>query len=410
MPLRPPSPAEDPGWTSWVNLRVLTFLRFRSPAAAAALDADLPRFADRHASADIPPPAHARIRLKLEPLLAMHLRNPKDEATVASIGLVGLLTLLLAAVNYVNLATASAGLRAKEVAVRKVLGASGPALVAQFMGEAVITAAAGALGASASARSPCRWSTPRAGSRSGIDYFGADGVAPVLLLVTVIVGFGAGVWPALVLSRFRPAAVLASARAPGGGRAGGRLREALVVLQFAVAIAFTIATGVILAQTRYLRQADLGFQRDGLIVVNSFDDAELTGAQRASLLEAWRALPGVRGATEADIAPGRRQHAATAMRPGAPGDREGPGLDYVHAGPGFFETYGAHLIAGRLPDRAHGGDFAPPELDVTALETSTAPRAWSSTRAPCASSASQVPRPPSASGSSTCSTTWPSAR
>ena len=167
VPLRPPPPAEDPGWTSWVNLRLSTYLRFRSPAAAAALDADLPRFADRHASpVDVPPPAHARIRLKLEPLLDIHLRNPKDEATVASIGLVGLLTLLLAAVNYVNLATASAGLRAKEVAVRKVLGASGPALVAQFMGEAVITAAAGALGVSASARSPCLWSTPRAGSRS----------------------------------------------------------------------------------------------------------------------------------------------------------------------------------------------------------------------------------------------------
>ena len=197
---------------------------------------------------------------------------------------------------------------------------------------------------------------------------------PVLLLVTVIVGFGAGVWPALVLSRFRPAAVLASARSPGGGRAGGRLREALVVLQFAVAIAFTIATGVILAQTRYLRQADLGYQRDGLIVVNAFDDAQLTGAQRASLLEAWRALPGVVGATEADIAPGddNSRTADETRRAGTTG--EGPGLDYVHAGPGFFETYGAHLIAGRLPDRARGGDFAPPELDVTARETSSAPQ------------------------------------
>ena len=374
VPLRAPSPTEDPGWSSWVTLRMSTYLRFKSPAAAAALDADLPRFADRHASADIPPPAHTRVRLALEPLLDMHLRNPKDEATVAAIGLVGLLTLLLAAVNYVNLATAGAGLRAKEVAVRKVLGASGSALVAQYMGEALITAAAGAL----VGLGLCEIAVPLVNATGGLSlriaYFGADGVAPVLLLVTVIIGFGAGIWPALVLSRFRPAAVLASARTPGGGRAGGRLREALVVLQFAVAIAFTIATGVILAQTRYLRQADLGYQRDGLIVVKSFESDQLTAAQRASLLEAWRALPGVRGAAQADIAPGddSSRWAYETRRAGTTG--EGPGIDYVHVGPGFFETYGARLIAGRLADPAHGGDFTPPELVGAPLMTSTAPQ------------------------------------
>ena len=112
-----------------------------------------------------------------------------------------------------------------------------------------------------------------------------------------MIALGAGVYPALVLSRFQSAAVLASSRTPGGGRAGSRVREGLVLAQFAIAIAFTVATGVIVAQTDYLRHADLGFKRDGLIVVRNFDNAEITDAQRAGLLDAWRAIAGGGGAT-----------------------------------------------------------------------------------------------------------------
>jgi putative ABC transport system permease protein len=157
--------------------------------------------------------------------------------------------------------------------------------------------------------------------------------------------------------------VLASAKTPGGGRVGARVREGLVVLQFAVAIAFTIATAVIVTQTNYIRRADLGFRRDGLIVVNSLDDSEITTAQRASLMTAWRALPGVVGAAKSDIAPGF-QHSTDweyIKRPGQTGD--GPTIGEVSVGPGFYQTYGAHLVAGRLPDVAHGDDYILPKPD-----------------------------------------------
>ncbi|WP_447415093.1 hypothetical protein, partial [Clostridium perfringens] len=75
-----------------------------------------------------------------------------------------------------------------------------------------------------------------------IRYLGAGSILPPLIVMVFVVGAVAGLYPALVLTRFRPAAVLASARAPGGGRAGARLRAALVVGQFAIAIAFGIST------------------------------------------------------------------------------------------------------------------------------------------------------------------------
>jgi putative ABC transport system permease protein len=144
------------------------------------------------------------------------------------------------------------------------------------------------------------------------------------------------------------------------------------VAQFAVAIAFTIATGVIVSETHYLRHADIGLKRDGLIVVNSFDDAQVTPAQQASLLASWRALPGVVDATEADIAPGvdDSRNRVGFTRPGQ--NRDPINLDWVRTGPDFFKTYGARLIAGRWLDTAHGGDYRPaPSAAAPRSETSS---------------------------------------
>jgi len=347
-------------WAHWGSEQLSTYLRFDTPAQAAALDADLDHFVDRHAAHDLTPPAHEHLRLRTQPLVTLHLLQPKDAAVIAALGVVGLLTLILAGMNYVNLATARAGLRAREVALRKVMGATGGALVTQFMAEALATVVLAVLIGLAL----CELTLPLINAAGGLalklDYFGPDGAVAPVLVALLLVGVGAGVYPALILSRFQPAAVLASARTPGGGRVGARVREALVVAQFAIAIAFTIGTGVIVSQTLYLRHADIGFQRDGLIVVNSFDDSDVTATQRTALLAAWRALPGVTHVTAADIAPGNQDStsASNFKRPGTPGD--GPSVNFVECRPEFFETYGARLIAGRFLDRNHGGDDAPP--------------------------------------------------
>jgi putative ABC transport system permease protein len=361
VPLRVPTPEQNPRWRHWGALDTSTYLRLASPADARALEGELDHFTDRHARPGMPRPLHTLIGLRLSPLLAMHLIVPPALAIVTALSVVGTLTLLLAAVNYVNLATARAALRAREVALRKVLGATGPGLIAQFMAESVATAALGTLVGVAL----CELSLPLLNAAIGVtlklDYFGDPGLDGMILAVIAVVGCGAGIYPALVLSRFQPAAVLASARSPGGGRAAGRLREGLVILQFSIAIAFTISTAVIASQSQYVHKADLGFRRDGLIEVSSFPHPGLTQAQRSSLLTAWRALPGIVGATQSDSTPGDPDApVSTYTRPGVPGD--GQLVHDVTIGPDFFKTYGARLLAGRLPDQRHGADFpfAPP--------------------------------------------------
>ena len=357
VPFTPEMAATTKGWRYWNSVALSAYLRFDRPEQARALQADLDNFIDRHAAADVtPPPPHKQLRLQLQPLEAVHLKDPADVATIAALGGVGVLTLLLAALNYINLATARTGLRAREVALRKTLGATQPVLIAQFMGEAIATALLAAL----IGLVLCELALPLVNAAGGltlkIDYLGPHSVLPMVLAAVIIAGFGAGVFPALVLSRFRPAAVLASARTPGGGRLGGRVREGLVLVQFAIAIAFTVATAVIVTQTNYVRKADLGFRRDGLIVVNAFDNGDITDAQRASLLAAWRALPGVQSVTASTVAPGNGDHVNTGnvKRPGMSG--KGPLLHVVTTESDFFTTYGAHLRAGRFLDRGHGGD------------------------------------------------------
>jgi putative ABC transport system permease protein len=366
LPLKPPTREENPWWSHWGSASIPTYLRFETADQAQALNSQLDSFTDRHGLHDMGRDAHKLMRLRVHPLTFMHMHSgrdlsDKDAATVAALGVVGLLTLLLAAVNYVNLATARAALRAREVAVRKVMGATGTALIVQFMAEAFCTAAMGALLGVAL----CELALPLVNAAGGLslklDYVQDPALLLAILLTVAVIGLGAGAYPALVLSRFQPAAVLASAKTPGGGRAGARVREALVALQFAVAITFTIATGVIVSQTHYVRRADLGFRRQGLIVVDSFDGAEVTAAERSSLLAAWRALPGVISATAGDIAPGFQDTANynDYRVPGRLGDITE--ISDVEFSPGFFQTYGARLLAGRLPDLAHTSDFILPE-------------------------------------------------
>ncbi|MDJ0275264.1 ABC transporter permease [Sphingomonas sp. 2R-10] len=357
IPIRQPPPAGQALWRNLGAPSLETWLRFDTPDAARAFARKLPGFVDRH-GADLGKAPSDTLRLPLTPIADMHLApvgkgQDSRRLTVATLGIVGMLTLLIAIVNYVNLATARAGLRAREVAMRKVLGADRAALVRQFLGEAMLMVGVAALIGGILAE----LGLPLVNAAGGLSLSMPYGVVvPGLVALTIVVGLLAGFYPALLLSRFPAASVLASSRTPGGGRAGTRTREALVVFQFALAIAFMIGTAVLFAQMHHVRQTDLGFDREGLIVVPAMTDSGLTPADRASLMAAFREMPNVTKVTAATIAAGGSfSHAAVNMPvPGRPGD--GPTLRMIEVGPDFFDTYGMRLLAGRVFDPRYGGD------------------------------------------------------
>ncbi|WP_242098621.1 ABC transporter permease [Sphingomonas sp. CROZ-RG-20F-R02-07] len=345
-------------WYHWGSTSLYTFLRFNTPEAARAFQRQMPAFIARRGTHDMGRDVVDKMGLPLLPWADAHLQ-PQGQAsaakkmTIVTLGMVGVLTLLIAIVNYINLATARAGLRAREVAMRKVLGADQGTLIRQFLGEAVLTVALAALVGLILAETGLPMVNAAGGLSLAVPY---TIVVPALAALVLIVGIMAGLYPAVLLARFPAAAVLASARTPGGGRTGTRTREALVVFQFALAIAFIIGTSVLVAQTRHVRSTDLGFRRDGLLVIPALGDDSLDKGRQLALLAALKRLPGVEAVTTANTAVGNigNNNFDNVDVPGRP--KPGPSLRSIEVGRDFFDTYGARLIAGRVFDDAHPGD------------------------------------------------------
>lgn len=219
-------------WTHWGSTSLSTYLRFDTPAAAQAFEHKMPAFVERHGVRDMGPKPSESIGLAMYPLARVHLTNDIGDGqrqTVVTLGIVGVLTLLIALVNYVNLATARAGCARGRSRCVKCWGQSQRAR-SPVPGRSRADRRGGGAG----------WIDPgRAGAAAGqcggglsltIPY---QIVVPALVVLAIVTGIAAGFYPAVMLARFPTAAVLASSRAPGGGRAGTRTREALVVFNSA---------------------------------------------------------------------------------------------------------------------------------------------------------------------------------
>ena len=339
-------------WHHWGSTSLETFLRFDSPHQAANLEAQLDAFVNRRGgTVNGGQPRTTVMTQRLIPFPERHLWDPKNKAAVVTLGLVGILAFIIAAINFVNLATARAGMRAREVAVRRTLGATQGSLRLQFLGEALITTLL-ALIAGLSLVELC---LPLINASCGTDL--ALEYKPYLaglLGAVLIMGLISGIYPAFVLSAFKPAQILASSRSPSGGKLGMRVREALVILQFATVIVFFIMTVGFIRQLGHMKNADLGFPRDGLMVVPSTYDKAVTSDMLRNILAAFRATPGVVAVTSSDAAPGDDNESdwQDVWVPGK--DVQKINLQYAETGPDFFQTYGARLLAGRFLDQSHG--------------------------------------------------------
>ena len=339
--------------SQWSSSMLFTYIRLGSPADAAALQAAMPGFVNRRVTGEVPTPAGQYLGFRLRPLTTLNFadahtsdafRTGADPLFVGALGAMGVAALLIAVVNYISLATAHAGLRAREVAMRKVVGATRKALVVQFVAEALAVALAAGLVAGALIELSMPAVSAILGETIRVRYFGPEGVAPPLLGLSLVVGLASGIYPALVLANYRPAAVLASARTPGGGRRGARVREVLALGQFAAAICLMICTAVIFAQIRFVHRADIGFRRDGLIIVQMGD--QQVAKDKRALLQAFRGLPGVVSATASSRWPATDHSASTNVKL-VSNPREEPTLMLEWIGPDYARTYGLTLLAGR---------------------------------------------------------------
>ena len=291
-----------------------------------------------------------RFKFHLTPLTDVHLTSGRwkgnekpsgSRVTLYGVGIIGLMILFAACFNFMNLATAQASMRAREIALRKTHGARRGQVVVQFLGEAVLTALLSLVVALALVEILQPAFERLLQHRVAIHYDAAW--VSSLVLIAVTAGLVSGIYPALVLSDVRPSMIL---RNSGAGRAGSaRLQAALVVLQFAVSIGLGIAVIVVFSQINFARNLDLGFRKDNLLVVAGNGLINLEG--RESFVQRLRTNPAILDVATADAVPFGAYGLGllSAQVPGRSGE---VALNQLVIGAHTAQILGMRLIAGRL--------------------------------------------------------------
>ena len=218
----------------------------------------------------------------VQPLTDIHLTSNlkwelepnSDKLYVYVFTVIGIFILLIAGINYVNLATAKASVRAKEIGVRKVTGALRSSLIAQFLVESVITCFLAAVLAIIFAQ--LLLPVANALTLKQLTVIGNPGVLGYMLVGVLLLGMIAGFFPAIYLSSFKPIAVLKGLKVSEKGTLS--LRKTLVVVQFTISIVLIIGVLIISQQMRYLQSAKLGLNKEQVIVVKNAD--AMTATQR----------------------------------------------------------------------------------------------------------------------------------
>ena len=228
---------------------------------------DAPVLVDETADAGLK--ASVRIDLRLHPLLRKRLYSPEGYSLIRIILMFAggaLFVLLLACVNFTNLSTAAGAARAKEIGIRKTVGARRSDIVRQFLGESVGTAFVSLVAALFLLALVLPAFNRVAGKTLGLSALWRPSTLLGFLAITVLTGFVAGFYPALTLSSFQANEALAGRRA-GRPRQSAGLRKVLVVFQFALSLILIVGTGVMGRQIAYIKAKDLGFERRDLVML-----------------------------------------------------------------------------------------------------------------------------------------------
>ncbi|MFZ2053990.1 MAG: ABC transporter permease [Candidatus Aminicenantales bacterium] len=303
----------------------------------------------------------SRNELYLRPLDKIHLyANVSNEHGVTGsikniyiFGAVSILVLALACINFMNLATARSMDRAREVALRKTVGASRSSLVKQFFGESTITAVFAMLLALAFARILLPRFNPIVSRQLSLNLFQDWGFTAFLAGVMVFVSLASGLYPAIVLSSFSPIRVLGGLKSSGTGHTG--LRKALVVFQFSISITLIIGAIIILQQNRFLLNKDLGYSSDQTLYLSLGEPASKTWAFRQELLM----IPNVLNVAFSDYLPHSSSNWCYVSWEGA-GPQEYMKMNVNYVDENFLRTYGMTIVEGRdfSEDMRNGTDNA----------------------------------------------------
>lgn len=364
-------PAYAGAFDTWLNLgEHLVYVQLKSADLFQSVNDRLSGLVDLHVvlpdtlkSSPDAPTSEAYIQT-LQSLQDIHL-NPSGMGemkpggnirTVRIFVVTAALLLLIACINFMNLATATATRRAREVALRKVMGATRGQLMIQFLGESLLLAVLGLVLGLVLVELALPVFNALLGTSLALSF--ADGFMLLFLVgIVVAVGLVAGAYPAMVLSGFRPARVLASSTS-AESQGSITLRNILVVLQFVISISVIVATATVYTQSEYVTRTDLGYNRDGVMVLNNVNH-EFVAARKEGLKAAILQIDGVSQAGFTDYSPIDIHERLNQFQLADESGSQAVMISTQAVDQDFLETYGVSLLAGRFYQREFVADGMP---------------------------------------------------
>ncbi|OGU55385.1 MAG: hypothetical protein A2V66_04185 [Ignavibacteria bacterium RBG_13_36_8] len=345
----------------WTNANFYAYIVLKKEANPGELVDKFPRLLQKYVKPEIERLAGTTIgdfkelNLKfnwiLQPLTDIHLySNYKDEmelngdiSYIYIFSAIGIFILLLASVNFVNLATARSALRAKEVGIKKVVGSSRKSLIIQFLTESILIS----LIALATAALFVLLFLPYFNNLTGksIEYRSIFNMAIFISLLTIpiITGLLAGLFPAFVLSAFNPASILKGNLSNAAKK--GWLRSGLVVFQFTTSIILIVSTLAVLNQLNFIQNKKLGFEKEQVLII---DDAYILGDKTETFKQKILTDPNVLSGTVSGYLPvaSDRSRQGTAPDGDLTSNKFQP-IQSFYIDVDYIKTMGMEIVKGR---------------------------------------------------------------
>jgi putative ABC transport system permease protein len=288
-----------------------------------------------------------------QPLKDIHLHSTEfaydnakrgNNTYVKGLGLIALFVLIIACFNFINLATARSFRRAKEIGVRKVIGADRKQLVLQFTGETILLAVMSMLIAALATMLIVPFLNSFTEKSIHFNPITNPVIGLSILFTGVVIGMLAGTYPAIVLSGFQPIKVLKGMKLSGDkSNSTAWLRQALVIVQFALSALLIVSTIIVYRQINFLHQKDLGFNKEQILFFNVRGDIS---NNKEAFKEELKRSPNVVSVTGGYGLPGDAVAGDGIIVPGKEGDKEHTANQFI-VDHDYIKTMGLRLVAGR---------------------------------------------------------------
>lgn len=347
--------------SNWGNNAFGTYFLLEEGADPKKLEAQFPAFLEKHfapfviSNFGMPQDFSASkvTVLYAQKVTDIHLHSHLDDEVeingninnVYMMGVIGLFIVFIASFNFVNLSTARATKRAKEVGLRKVVGAVRGQLIAQYLSESVLVSLLAMTLSLGLAFIGLDWLNAFTQKSLSFNFFQAPTLLIGLIIVSIVIGLLAGIYPAFIVSGFKPALTLKGQQ--GSAKGKGTIRKILVVSQFSISIVLLIATAITIQQLNFLNSRDLGFDKDQVVTLGYF--RELDPSYEAFQNELLRSSAIKNAGRSSRVPTGRLLDSQGAPRI-AMGDslvNTSVSTKNVRIDEGFFPTYGMEIVAGR---------------------------------------------------------------